>query len=241
VSRSGGGASPRDGIPERETLREGVRRGILDALTQEIDRTSARVAAKLAVAGALGTAGAVGAVALFSADLLRNGHGWHLAVCASTWAGLLTACVSVVWLRIRIQRIALTEACILALVGLGLAAILGLLCPDRHHLVWWSSTRLGSLAMERGGPGASAFCLGACSALLVGGAATVLLAFRGASFRGAVLPGVLLFLILWPAVVLQSAEAPALFAWWSAGLLAGSCGGVALGLRAARRLQDRIA
>jgi len=242
VGRPGDGASSREHMTDRANLREGVRRGILDALALDLDRTGARTAGRLAAAGALGTAGAVGSVALFSGGLLRNGDGWYLAVCAAAWAGLMTACFAVVLLRIRTQRIPLTQACVLALLGLGLAAILGLLCPDPHHLAWWSSTTLGSLALDRGGPGAGAFCLGVCSALLIGSGATVILALLAISFRGAMLPGILLFLMLWPAVVLQSAGAAALvLAGWSAGLLAGSYAGVAIGLWPARRLRGRIA
>jgi hypothetical protein len=240
VSRDPDGGSPRD-EPDRERVREGVRRGILDALGQEIDRSSARIVAKLAASGALGVAGAVGSVALFSGNLLRNGHGWRLAVCAAAWAGLLAACFAVALLRIRTQRMPLDRACALAQLGLGLGAILGLACPDPHHLAWWRSTHIGDLVVVHAGLGAAAFCLGASSALLVGAAATAILALRGARFRRAALPGTLLFLILWPAVVLQSAEAPALvFAWWSAGIFAGSRAGVALGLRA-RRIQGRVA
>ena len=241
MGRSGDGARARD-APDRENLREGVRRGILDALAHEIDRSSAGAVGRLAAAGVFGMAGAVGSVALFSGDLLCNGHGWYLAVCAAAWSGLLVACFAVALLRIRIQRIPLTQACVIALLGLGFAAILGLLCPDRHQLAWWSSTPLGRLVLDRGGPGPAAFCLGALSALLIGCGATVILALRDVAFRGAMLPGILLFLMLWPVVVLQSAAAPRLvFAWWSAGLLAGSTAGVALGLWPARRLHARTA
>jgi hypothetical protein len=229
-------------MTDRENLREGVRRGIRDALALDLDRTRARTVGHLAAAGALGAAGAVGSVALFSGDLLRNGNGWYVAICAAAWAGLMTACFAVVLLRIRTQRIPLNHDCLLALLGLGLAAILGLLCPDRHHLAWWASTPFGGVAVGRGGLGTGAFCLGACSALLVGAGATVILALRRLSFRGAILPAILLFLMLWPAVVLQSAGSPVLiFAWWSAGLLIGSYTGVALGLWPDRRLQGRTA
>jgi hypothetical protein len=180
-------------------------------------------------------------VALFSGDLLRDGHGWYLASCAAAWAGLISACFAVALLRIRIARIPLTQSCVLALLGLGLAAILGLLCPDRHHLIWWTSTPLGSVAVDRGGLGAGAFSLGACSALLVGAGATVILALHRVWFRRTRLPAMLLFLMLWPVAVLQSAGAPVLLsAWWSAGLFVGAYAGVALGLWPARRLQASL-
>jgi len=67
---------------------------------------------------------------------LGNGGGWVLAAaCAAVWAGLLVACLDVVLLRIRVERVALPEGCLLALVGLGLLAMLSRLCPDPRHLL----------------------------------------------------------------------------------------------------------
>jgi hypothetical protein len=241
MSRDGNGPSATEDAPERETLREGLRRGILDALALELDRTSARTVGRLAAAGALGIAGALGSVALFSGGLLANGHhGWYVAICAAVWAGFLVACSSVALLRIQIQRIPLTQACVLALVGLGLAALLAVLCPDPHPLTWWSATSVGRLAIAGGGPGAGAFCLGACSALGIGAGARVVLALRGVSFRGATLPAIFLALMLWPAVLLQTSVAPApVVASGSAGLFAGCYAGVALGRWPARWLLGR--
>ena len=221
----------------REDLREGVRQGILDALGRDIDRSSASTAKRVAAAGALGIAGAVGSVALFSGDWLASGDSWHPTICAAAWAGILVACFDVVLLRIRLERFALAQACILALVGLGFAAFLALLCPGHHVLSWWSSTSPGNLAIAQGGPPASAFCLGACSALLVGAGARIALALRGLTFRDAALPAILLALVLWPAVLLQTAVASApTIASASAGLFAGCYAGVALGRWPARRL-----
>ena len=117
---------PRDGDASggredgREMLREGVRRGILDALALELDRSSTRTAWRLAAAEALGMTGALGAVAIFSGHLLEDGNGWHLALCAAAWAALMAACFGVVLMRIRVQRIHLTQACVVGLVGLDL-------------------------------------------------------------------------------------------------------------------------
>lgn len=242
MNRDGTGASPPEDNPSRENHREGLRRAILDALALELDRTSGRTVGRLAASGALGVAGALGSVAVFSASFFGDGHGWTLALCAAAWAGLLVACFAVVLLRMRIERIPLGEACALALLGLGLAAILGLLCPASDHLTWWTNTSLGRLALHHGGPGPGAFCLGACSALLVGSSATVILALRRVWFRGALLPASFLFVMLWPAVLLQSAGGPPwVFAWWSAGLWTGSHAGVALGRWPARQLRARTA
>jgi len=241
VSREDNRPSAPEDTPERETLREGLRHGILDALALELDRTSARTVGRLAAAGALGIVGALGSVALFSGGLLANGqHGWYVAVCAAAWAGFLVACSSVALLRIQAQRIPVTQACVLALVGLGLAALLALLCPDPHPLTWWNATWVGRLAVSLGGPGAGAFCPGACAALLIGAGARVVLAVCRVSFRGAALPAIFLALMLWPAVLLQTAVAPAaVVASGSAGLFAGCYAGVALGRWPARRLLGR--
>jgi hypothetical protein len=238
VSRDENGPRAPEDVPEREALREGLRRGILDALALELDRTSARTAVRLAAAAVLGIAGSLGSVALFSGGLLPSGeHGWYVAVCAAAWAGFLVACSSVALLRIQIQRIPLTQDCVLALVGLALAALLALLCPDPHLLTWWSATWVGRLAIGLGGPDVDAFCLGACSALLIGAGARVVLALHRVSFRGATLPAIFLALALWPAVLLQTAAAPApVVAAGSAGLFAGCYAGVALGRWLARPL-----
>ena len=74
---------------------------------------------------------------------------------------------------------------------------------------------------------------------LVASAATLLVALGGAPLRGA-LPGLVLFLALLPAALLQGATAPAsTLASWSTGLLAGCYAGVALGRWPARRLLGR--
>ncbi len=238
--QTGAGGEASRGERDSLELREGVRRGIVDALAVDLDRTSTRTAALLAAAGVLGLAGAVGAVVLFAGHGHPNGHGWHLAVCAAAWTGLLVECFAVVLLRIRVRRIPLAQGCALALLGLALAGGLGAVCPDPHYLDWWHSTSAGSLAHGLGGQAGSALCLGVCSALFVGAGATLILTLRGVALRGALLPGSLLFLLLWPAVILQSVGSSlSVLALWSAGLLAGSYAGVALGLWPARRIRPR--
>ena len=241
MTREGNCPRAPEDSPELEALREGVRHGILDALSLELDRTSARTVGRLALAGALGIAGALGSVALFSGGLIASGqHGWYVAVCAAAWAGFLVACFSVALLRIQLKRIQVTQACVLALIGLGLATLLALLWPIPHLLTSWSSTWVGRLAVAHGGASAGAFCLGACSALLIGAGAGVVLALRGFSLDGAMLPAIFLALMLWPAVLLQTAAAPApVIASASAGLFAGCYAGVALGRWPARWLVGR--
>ncbi|MGH7342617.1 MAG: hypothetical protein ACREKH_19195, partial [Candidatus Rokuibacteriota bacterium] len=218
-----------------DELRNGVRQGIFDALAVDLDRTSSVTATRLGLAGILGLAGAVGSVVLFSGNALHQGHGWHLALCAAAWAGLLVECFAVVLLRIRPRRLPLGQAAALALLGLGLAAVLGLICPDPRYLDWWTGTALGATFMTHAGISGSALCLGLCSALVIGIGAALILTLRGIGFRSIHLPAAFLFLLLWPAVVLQSAGAPlATFASWSVGLAIGAYAGVFLGLLPAR-------
>lgn len=238
MSREGNGTNPPEDTSSREGLRDELRRAIVDALALELDRSSTRTVGLLAAAGALGVAGALGSVALFSVDFFGNGHGWTLAFCAAVWAGLLVACLAVTLLRLRIQWIPLNESCALAVLGLVLAAFLAGLRPDSDHRQWWNSTLLGSLLLRHAGTGTGTLCLGACPALLIGFGATLILSLRNVSLRGTLLPGLLLFLMLLPAVALQCAEASLwVFVWWSVGLLTGSVAGVALGRWTARHLQ----
>ena len=226
---------------EAEDRREGLRQAIVDALALELDRTSARTAGRLAAAGALGAACAVGSVALFSGDALEDGHGWLLAACAAAWAGILVVCLDVVLLRIRVQRLPIAHSCRLALVGLALAASAAWLCHDSRDLAGWRSTPLGSLAGERWGPGSAAFCLGVCSALLVGSGAALIAALAGCRSESAPGAGIVLFLVLLPALVLETATLPGTFLAGSAGLFVGCLAGVALGRWSADRLLPRVA
>ena len=200
-------------------LREGVRQGVLDALALDPDRTSAATVGRLAAAGALGLAGSMGAIALFSGHSHAAGHGWPLALCAAAWTGLLVESFALVLLRIRAPRLPLRHAAALAIVGLGLAAILGVICPDPHYLEWWMSTSVGGAFAMHTGTSVSALCLGLCSALLVGIGASLIVTLRGIRFGSVPLPATFLVLLVWPAVILQSAGSPAsTFVSWSSGL-----------------------
>lgn len=226
--------------PAPEAIREGVRSGVVDALAEEVDRTSARTAARLLVAGLLGLGGAALATALFAGPAFaptegRDVPGLHVALCAAAWSGLLVECFALVLLRIQSRRLPLAQSAAVALLGLALAAGLALACPSPHHLEWWSTTVLGGLAASQGGHAGSALCLGLCTTVVVATAASLLVALRGMPMRDAHLPAFLLFLVLWPAVALQSMGAHgSVFAAWSLGVVLGAWGGVATGLRIPR-------
>jgi hypothetical protein len=220
----GNQASPTPG-----NLREGVREGILGALREDLDRTSGATTRSLALAGVLGVATAIGAVVLFSGGTLASVHGWHLAFCAAAWAGILVECFLVVLLRIKGRRLSLGHATTLALVGFVTAAALGLLCPHPHYLEWWNATRAGGAAASFGGDLGSAFCFGLGLAVVIALGASLVANFRNTSPRSVGLSAMLLFLLMWPAMILQFSNlAASVFAAGTLGLSAG----IGLGLGA---------
>lgn len=231
-----------DGLSETPTaLRDGVREGIRTALEREDRRTGSWAARRLAAAGAAGVAAAVGLTVLFAGGPEGNdGPEWHLAVCGAAWAGLLVESFAFAFLRIRTLRIHFGEAAALGLIGLGLAALVGLACPDPHYLHWWQSTALGHAAGVAGVEG-SAFCLGLCSALFLGFSACFILYSRGGRLRNAVIPALALCLLLIPAVALQSVAAGlAVGVAWGLGTAFGSYGGVATAIFVASRTRPSV-
>jgi len=212
-----------------ESLREGVREGILGALREDFDRTSAATTRNLALAGVLGVATAIGAVILFSGGTLASVHGWHLAFCAAAWAGILVECFLVVLLRIEGRRLSLGHATTLALVGFLLAAALGVLCPHPHYIEWWNATGAGGVAARFAGDLGGAFCFGLCLAGVVALGASLIANFHSTAPRSPWLSALLLFLLMWPALILQfSNAAMTVFAAGTLGLSVG----IGLGLGA---------
>ena len=221
----GGNPAP----PTPGGLREGVREGILGALGEDLDRTSRATTRSLALAGVLGVATAIGAVILFSGGTLASVHGWHLAFCAAAWAGILVECFLVVLLRIEGRRLSLRHATTLALIGFLVAAALGILCPHPHYFEWWSATRVGGITARFAGDPASAFCFGLCLAGAIALGASLIANFRSASPRSVGLSAMLLFLLMWPAMILQFSNlAITVFAAGTLGLSVG----IGLGLGA---------
>jgi hypothetical protein len=154
----------------------------------------------------------------------------HLALCGALWSGLLVVAFAFVALRIGTRRFPVAESAALALAGLGLVAVLGLVCPDPRMLMWWMDTPVGRAAESWLGAGTSALCFGLCLAGVAGAGASVLFALRGLGRGGVHLSAVLLFLLLWPVVIVQSlGSSPTTFAGWSIGLGLGAWVGVALG------------
>jgi hypothetical protein len=222
----GNQASPTPG-----NLREGVREGILGALREDLDRTSGATTRSLALAGVLGVATAIGAVVLFSGGTLASVHGWHLAFCAAAWAGILVECFLVVLLRIEGRRLSLGHATTLALVGFLLAAALGVLCPHPHYIEWWAATDAGSVAARYAGDTGGAFCFGLCLSGAIALGASLIANFRSTAPRSVWLSAALLFLLMWPVLILQFSNAAlADFAAGTLGLLVGIGLGLGVGV-----------
>lgn len=227
-------------VQEGAAVREGVRLGIRDALSRDIDRTSLRTVRRLGVAALLGVASACAAVALFARGSVDQIDPMHLAICAAVWSGVLVVVYAFVLLRIGSDRFPVAQASALALSGLAIAAVMGIACPHPMMLEWWVGTPIGALAQNQLGLEASTLCLGLCLAVIAGGIASFLAISIGWVVPGALLSASLLFVIIWPAFAVQSlgSTEPTLISW-TVGLALGSTIGVAIPL-AVRRVLPRL-
>jgi hypothetical protein len=201
-------------------------------------QASSALVRRLTAAGAAGIAASVALTVLFAGA--RSDHALHLAVCGAVWAGLLVECFAFALLRIRTPRIQIGQAAALGLVGLALATLVALLCPDPHVWGWWSSTSAGAATRSLGGDLGSALCFGLCSALFLGLGATLVVAWRGGRLERPAAPATALALLLGPAVILESADASgAVVGLWAGGTAAGAYLGVWSGIALAAVLRRR--
>jgi hypothetical protein len=216
-----------------EDLREGVRVGILTAIERDVERRGGETARRLAAAGVVGTAGAIGLTLLLSHHPFAHHPSWHPVVFGSVWAGLLVVSLAITFLELRTPSLPLARSAAVGILGLGLAGICGAACPDQHFLNWWSGTRVGSSLSEAGGLALSALCMGSMAALLLGGISAFLILSGDRRRPGALLPAAMLLLLLAPGVALQSVgTSVGVFLTWLAGTAAGAFLGVAGGIRA---------
>jgi hypothetical protein len=214
------------------SLREGVRSGILSALARDFDLAGARTARRLVTAGFVGVAGAVGLTLMLAGHPFDHHPPWHVAFFSALWAGLLVVALSLVLLGVRTPTLRIGEAASVGVLGLGLAGFCGALCPDPHFLRWWTATDAGAWLAGVAGLGSAAFCLGVATAFAVALPATIVVV-RRAPFPGrATAPpaGALLTLLL-PGIALQSVgTSVTVFAAWALGSALGAWTGVASGL-----------
>lgn len=232
----------RGSLRASKAVREGVRLGIRDALARDVDRTSNRTVRRLALAGALGLSSAAAAVGLFARGSPDRADPMHLALCAAAWSSVLVIAYAFILLRVGSRRFPVAQASAIALLGLLVASLMGVVCPHPLMLDWWIETPAGSFAQSRLGIEVSTLCLGLCLAVIAGGGAFVLAALAGWVAPGVVLSSALLFIVVWPAVAVQSIGS----SWttlvsWTIGLGLGSLIGVAAahGLRRALRIARR--
>lgn len=227
-----------DGERRSKDIREGVRAGIIATLERDVELRGGRTARLLAAAGAIGVLGAVGVALMLSGHPFGHHPSWHIVVFTAVWAGLLVVSLSLVFLRVRSPSLPIASAASVGIVGLGLAGICGVLCPDPHFLSWWSETGFGRSAARAGGAPLSAFCLGVVATLFVSLVSALLV--LGRSDRGPVsllLPAIALTILLAPGVALQSVDTSLMiFASWLVGTFAGAVVGVGVGARLRARL-----
>jgi hypothetical protein len=211
-----------------EEIREGVREALLAALRRDFELAGGRTARRLAAAGAAGVAGALGATALLAGHPFGHHPPWHVAFFSATWAGLLVVALSLVFLGIRTPTYSVAKAVTVGVLGLGVAGVCGLLCPDRHFLVWWMSTVPGAFAASVSGALGSALCFGLLATAFVAGAAALpVLRASQESQKLSTLSAAALFVLLLPGVALQSVGTSlGVFAAWTAGTALGAYIGV---------------
>ncbi len=218
-------------------VREGVRSGILDAIKHDVEQRGARTARLLIASGLVGVGGALGITLLVSAQPFGHHPPWHVAVVSTAWAGLLIVSFAVAFLQVRTPSLPLARCAAVGILGLGLAGICGAACPHPHYFDWWSATGIGAPLTRVLGVAFSALCFGLVTTLSFG-LASAILVFRGTQHRvEPLLPAAILFILLVPAVVLQSVDMSlGVSAGWLAGAAAGAYLGVAGGIRARKVL-----
>lgn len=218
--------------------REGVRDGILAALEREAPSFGTDAAGRLIAAGVIAIVAAAALTMLFAGPHPSGESEWHLVLCSAAWAGLLVEAFAFVLLRARFSHLPIGSAAALALLGLAIAALMRLVCPDLQPLQWWSATALGERSALLIGESANALCVGICIAALLGFAARLVLAVRGHPPGGALVPALALSLLLLPAVALQLTGLPRkVGVAWAGGTLLGAY----LGITAAQWTSSRVA
>lgn len=218
-------------------LKEGVRIGILSSIKRDVELRGGRTARLLLAAGIVGVAGAIGAILLVSGHPFDHHPPWHVAFFSALWAGLLVVSFAVAFLQIRTPALPLARSASVGILGLGLAGICSVACPDPHFLQWWSGTGVGESITRLAGFALGALCFGLVATAVFGGVSAFLI-LSGSSRTGVVgplLPATVLLILLAPGVALQSVGTSfGVFAGWLTGTAAGAYLGVAGGIRAGR-------
>lgn len=214
-------------------LREGVRSGIVGVLQRDVEQRGWRTARLLIVAGTIGVAGALGATLLVTKHPFGHHEPWHVAAFSTVWAGLLVVTLAIALLQVRTPTLPLARSASIGLIGLGIAGVCGLACPDPHFLAWWSSTPFGAEITSSAGLALSALCFGLVTTLVFGTISALLAIGASSSVRiRPLLPAAMLALLLLPGVALQSVgNSVGVLTGWMTGTAIGAYVGVALGTR----------
>ena len=220
-----------------EELRERVRSRIADALERDTEFRGARTARLLLAAGALGIFAAFGMIRIISDHPYGHHPSWHIVFLTAVWAGLLVVMLAIALLGVRTPQLPLARAARVAILGLGIAGICSVLCPDPHFLVWWSSTRTGEVLGAIGGVPLSALCFGAVTTVVFSAVATLAALGRRQSPIQPMLPAAMLLLLLFPGIALQSVGTSWwVFSSWLVGPAAGGYAGIATAIAMRTRL-----
>ena len=213
-----------------QEVREGVRQALLASLRSDSELIAGRTARRLAAAGAIGVTGAVGATLLVTAHPFGQYPSWNVAVFSAIWAGLLVVSLSLMFLRIRTPGLPVGQSAAMAVLGLGVAGVVGLCAPDAHFLHWWTGTRVGGWTVSFAGIAGSTLCLGFLAAVFFGATAAAVLLHRRQPASALALAATMLFLLLLPGVALQSVGTSfEVFAAWALGTAIGCYVGVRAG------------
>jgi len=213
--------------PPPPDLREGVRAGILSALAHDMDLRGGRTAGRLLLAGLVGVVGAVGAMLIVSNHGFDHHPYWHEMVFSAIWAGALVVSVALVLLQVRTPRLPIARAATVGLVGLGIAGVCSLLCPDPHVVEWWVATRPGAALVDGVSLWASMLCFGFVTIFVIALVSAALLLGEQEP-HGRLIAASFIAVLLLPGIVLETAGLPlSVFAAWIGGSAAGAYGGVA--------------
>jgi len=221
-----------------DKLREGVRSRIADALERDAELRGARTARLLLAAGALGIFAAFGMIRIISDHPYGHHPGWHIVFFAAVWSGLLVVMLAIALLGVRTPLLPLARAARVAILGLGIAGVCSVLCPDPHFLVWWGKTTAGDVLGAIGGIPLNALCFGAVTTVLFSLiAALVALGRREETPIRPMLPAAMLLLLLFPGIALQSVGT----SWWAfSGWLIGTAVGAYAGIATAIAIRTRF-
>jgi uncharacterized membrane protein len=219
-------------------IREATRSGILDSIKQDVELRGGRTARLLAAAGCVGVAGAVGITLLVATHPFGHHPPWHLVCFSAVWAGLLVVSFAIAFLQVRTPTLPLARSAAVGILGLGVAGVCGVVCPDHHFLHWWSASELGAPLTRMAGLALSALCFGVVTTLVIGTVSALLVPSE--SHRRPVkplLPATILLVLLAPGVALQSVGTSF---WVFAGWLGGSAVGALVGVAGGAWVRSRI-